>query len=298
VGNEFYSVDYPPLRKLHHDYIIHVLDELGDLPSVIFTVAYQYAGPLAFEQFFQDTIAEWEKQHGHSVRVALITSKGITDAILSDPVRSKQIAAVDMRYWYYLSDGTLFAPEAGQNRAYRDMIASQFGGNYSNGGPPTTDDQVYRQVREYRDRYPNVALLPLENGAGPLPILMAGGVSLSAARGNLPARGAAVSNDGIIDRFIHDYLANDLMKMTPVDGVVAEPQRNWVLGGDTAILIYSRSGEQITLVKGLVHSAYEELWFDPVSGQVREGSRILVQAGTNIPKPDSKPWLLLLRPDN
>jgi len=298
VGNEFYSVDYPPLRKLHHDYIIHVLDELGDLPSVIFTVAYQYAGPLAFEQFFQDTIAEWEKQHGHSVRVALITSKGITDAILSDPVRSKQIAAVDMRYWYYLSDGTLFAPEAGQNRAYRDMIASQFGGNYSNGGPPTTDDQVYRQVREYRDRYPNVALLPLENGAGPLPILMAGGVSLSAARGNLPARGAAVSNDGIIDRFIHDYLANDLMKMTPVDGVVAEPQRNWVLGGDTAILIYSRSGEHITLVKGLVHSAYEELWFDPVSGQVREGSRILVQAGTNIPKPDSKPWLLLLRPDN
>jgi hypothetical protein len=44
VGNRFYSVDYPPLRKLHHDYIFHVLDQLGDMPNVIFTVAYQYAG--------------------------------------------------------------------------------------------------------------------------------------------------------------------------------------------------------------------------------------------------------------
>ena len=178
------------------------------------------------------------------------------------------------------------------------MIASRFGGNYSNSGPPTTDDQVYRQVREYRDRYPNVALLPLENGAGPLPILMAGGVSLSAARGNLPGRGGAVSNDGIVDRFIQDYLANDLMKMMPVDGVVAEPNRNWVLGGDTAILIYSRSGEQITFGRGLAHAAYGELWFDPVSGQAKEGSRISVRAGTNISKPDSKAWLLLLRTSN
>jgi hypothetical protein len=230
----------------------------------------------------------------------LITSKGITDAILADPVRSRQIVAVDMRYWYYLSDGTLFAPEAGQNRAYRDMIASQFGGNYSNSGPPTTDDQVYRQVREYRDRYPHVALLPLENGAGPLPILMSGGVSLSAPRLNQQGRGTGISNDGIIDRFIHDYLASDLMKMMPVDGLVAEPQRNWVLGGDTAdaLLIYSRSGGQITLAKGLAHTAYHELWFDPASGQVKEGSQISVQAGTNITKPDSKAWLLLLRAGN
>ena len=102
VANQFYSVDYPPLRKLHHDYIFHVLDELGDMPNVIFTVAYQYAGPLAFEQFFQDTVAEWEKLHNHHVRIALITGKNITDAIMADPVRSKQIAVIDMRYWYYL----------------------------------------------------------------------------------------------------------------------------------------------------------------------------------------------------
>src|ERR1700733_12848276 len=99
----------------------------------------------------------------------------------------------------------------------------------------------------------------------------------------------------MVNRFIHDYLANDLMKMMPDDGAVTDPQRNWVLRGDTAILIYSRSGEQITLANGLAHAAYEELWFDPVSGQGREGSRISVQAGTNISKPDSKPWLLLLR---
>ena len=87
-----------------------------------------------------------------------------------------------MRYWYYLADGTLFAPEAGQNHAFRDMIASRFGGKYSNFGPPTTQEQLYRQVREYRDRYPDIALVPMENGAGPLPILMGGGVSQSSTR--------------------------------------------------------------------------------------------------------------------
>ena len=76
VAHEFYSVDYPPLRKLHHDYIFHVLDELGDMPSVIFTVAYQYAGPLAFEQFFQDVAREWEAKHGKPIRIALTTGKG------------------------------------------------------------------------------------------------------------------------------------------------------------------------------------------------------------------------------
>ena len=297
VGNEFYSVDYPPLRKLHHDYIIHVLDELGDMPNVIFTIAYQYAGPLAFAQFFQDTVAEWEKLHGHHVRIALITSKGITDAILSDPVRSKQIAVVDMRYWYYLADGTLFAPEAGQNRAFRDMIATQFGGDYSNAGPTTTEDQVYRQVREYRDRYSNIVLLPAENGGGPLGILMGGGMSQAGGgRAGQAGRGGLAS-DGTIDKFVHDYLSDDLMKMVPVDGFVAEPKQNWTLAGDStdAILVYSRSGEQITLAKGLAHPSYRGLWFDPASGQTREGSEISGKAGTSITKPDGKGWLLLLR---
>lgn len=44
---------------------------------------------------------------------------------------------------------------------------------------------MYREVREYRDKYPNVALLPMENGVGPVPILMAGAASQSSLRGGL-----------------------------------------------------------------------------------------------------------------
>jgi hypothetical protein len=297
VANQFYSVDYPPLRKLHHDYIIHVLDELGDMPNVIFTVAYQYASPLAFERFFQDTVAEWEKQHNHHVRIALITGKNITDAIMSDPVRSKQIAVIDMRYWYYLPDGALFAPEAGQNRAFRDMIASRFGDKYSNVGPTTTQEQLYRQVREYRDRYPDIALVPMENGAGPLPILMGGGVSQSSTRTVSENGAAGRSTDAIINKFIHEYLAEDLMKLKPFDGVVADPEHNWVLAGKTtdAVLIYSRAGAAITLTSPLAHATYRGIWFDPSSGQTREAPAISGKAGATIDKPDDKGWLLLLR---
>ena len=304
VANEFYSVDYPPLRKLHHDYIFHVLDELGDMPNVIFTVAYQYAGPLAFEQFFQDTVAEWEKLHNRHIRIALITGKAITDAILTDPIRSKQIAVVDMRYWYYLPDGSLFAPEAGQNRAFRDMIATRFGDKYSNIGPPTTQAQLYRQVREYRDRYPDIALVPMENGAGPIPILMGGATSQSFTRTVAPNEDPAISTDAIIDKFIHDNLAEDLLKMKPADGFVADPQNNWILAENpqpaseqttNTILIYSRTGPAINLTKSLPRTSYHGTWFDPASGQTTDVPVISGKEGTTITKPDAKGWLLLLR---
>jgi hypothetical protein len=296
VANQFYSVDYPPLRKLHHDYIFHVLDELGDMPNVIFTIAYQYAGPLTFVQFFHDTVAEWEKLHHHRVRIALITGKQVTDAILSDPVRSKQVAIVDMRYWYYLPDGTLFAPEAGQNRAFRDLIASRFGGNYTNTGPPTTQSQLYHQIREYHDKYPNIALVPMENGAGPLPVLMAGGASQSSLRAPIERRDAALSTDAIIDKFVRDQLADDLMKLEPVDGIVSDSANNWVLADEATdtVLIYSRKGNSIVLEKSLPSGGYSGIWFDPAKGEIESTMQCACKATQPISKPNSGGWLLLL----
>jgi hypothetical protein len=296
VGNEFFSVTYPPLRKLHHDYIIHVLDELGDMPNIIFGAAYQFAGPLSFEQFFQDTVAEWEHQHNRHVRIALTTSKQTTDAILADPIRSKQIAVVDMRYWVYEPDGTLFAPQAGINHAFREQISKQFKG-YSDTPPPTTPELVYRQVREYRDRFPDIALVPMESGAGPLPILMGGGASQSSLRAAPTVRKAGPSQDAVIDKFVRDYLATDLVKMDPRDGIVSDPSHNWTLAGDTtdAILIYSLSGPSLTLAKPLAHNTYRATWFDPNTGLAKDPIEISGRTGTTISKPDNKDWLLLLR---
>ncbi|MGP8243942.1 MAG: DUF6298 domain-containing protein [Bryobacteraceae bacterium] len=308
VANQFYSTGYPPLRKLHHDYIFHVLDELGDMPNVIFTVAYQYAGPLSFEQFFQDTVAEWERQHNRRVRIALITSKQITDAILEDPVRSKQIAAVDMRYWQYRPDGSLWAPMAGENHAFRELIMTRFQGGWTNSPPPTTAQQVYRQVREYRDRYPNIALFPMESGTGPIPILMAGAASQSSLHVpptapptvptvNPPTDRRGSTLDAVIDKFVHEFLAGDLMKMGPRDGLVEDPTRNWALADDAfgTVLIYSGGGSGIALSGQLPGKNYAALWFDPNTGTARDVASLPVHGATTIEKPDSKDWLLLLR---
>ncbi len=294
VGNEFFSVASAPLRKLHHDYILHVLDELGDQPNVIFGAAYQFAGPLAFEQFFQDTIAEWEQAHHRKIRVALTTGKNTTDAILADPVRSKQIAVVDMRYWVYYPDGSVFAPNAGENHAFRELIQTRFKG-YSDTPPFTTPEMVYKQVREYRDRFPNIALVPMESGAGPIPILMGGGAAQSSLRGYAPGapRREGPNLDAILDKFIHDYLATDLVKLGPVDGVA--DANTWVLAGSAAhpVLLYSRSGPTITLTKPLASASYHAIWFDPSSGTAQDPVSV---SGLTLNKPNEKEWLLLLKP--
>jgi hypothetical protein len=322
VADDFYNVDYAPLRKLHHDYIFHTLDTLGDLPNAIFTAAYQYAGPLKFEQFLQDTIAEWEKLHGRSVRIALVTGKNVTDAILTDPVRSKQVTVVDMRYWEYQPDRTLWAPNAGQNRAFRELISAHFPG-YTDTPPPTTPEMMYKEVREYRDRYPNIALVPMENGAGPVPILMAGAASQSSLRGGIVMPSAVPPNptgiasppprnlasgpsqaerrggqqDAMLDKFIAQHLAADLMKMGPVDGLVEDGAHNWVLAdqGTGIILIDARAASTLNLSKSLARARYQGLWFNPSTGETRDAGQIPGAAGTGIQKPDEKEWLLLLK---
>ncbi len=318
VGNQFYNTAYTPLRDLHRAYILHTLDELGDLPNVIFGVAYQYAGPLEFEQFFQDTIREWEQKHGRQIRIALTTSKQTTDAILSDPVRSKQIAVADMRYWEYMPDGTLFAPKAGVNHAFREQIADAFPG-YTNTPPPTTPEQVYREVREYRDRYPDKALMPMEAGAGPIPILMAGAASESGLRLQPPApiptpeqnasamypqrtsmTSSVVQSNGerTVSRFIQTYLSNSLMNMAPKDGWTAAPEHTWVLGGGAKdpVLIYSLAGDDVVLNSALPAGAYNAIWFDPRTGEAHAPLPVSGAAHTRIPKPDSRDWLVLLQP--
>ncbi len=47
---------------------------------------------------------------------------------LKTPVRSQQVAVVDVRYWEYEPNGTLFAPKAGENHAFRELISQTFPG--------------------------------------------------------------------------------------------------------------------------------------------------------------------------
>jgi Family of unknown function (DUF6298)/Putative collagen-binding domain of a collagenase len=323
VGNEFYSTAYEPLRELHRAYMLHTFDELADQPNIIFEMAYQYAGPLEFEQFFQDVAREWEAKHGKHIRIALTTGKQTTDAILADPIRSKQIAIVDMRYWEYRPDGSLFAPRAGENHAFRELITKEFPG-YSDTPPATSPEQMYRETREYRDKYPNIAFMPMENGAGPIPLLMGGAASQSALVGGRPpvapptaARPAPNPNsatqrpttaqrgesdqqkqDRTIDGFVKTYLSSDLMNMSPKDGWTTAQDRTWTLAGEAKdpVLIYSLSGDDITLAQTLPGKQYEALWSDPRTGSIQQIQNAATTQNTVFKKPDAQPWLLLFKP--
>lgn len=335
-GNEFFSIRYAPLRQLHHAYILHALDEMAGQPNVIFGLAYQYAGPLEFQEFFLDTVREWEQAHHQKVRVALTTSKQTTDAILADPTRAAQIAVVDMRYWIYQPDGTLFAPVAGENHAFRELIARAFPG-YSDTPPFTTAPMVYRQVREYRDRYPQIVLMPMEAGAGPWPLLMAGAASQSAlvaraatrpptekelASSMYPARPVsaqvpqpASNEDKIAAQFVAAHLGSALMKMEPKDGWVLAPDANWVLAGSAAepVVIYSLSGDAITLTKPLAtlhgqaphaagHAAGSAVGRTTWRTTWFDPRTATVYAATadalTFHKPDAREWVLLIEPAN
>jgi Family of unknown function (DUF6298)/Putative collagen-binding domain of a collagenase len=323
VGNEFYSTAYAPLRELHRAYMLHTFDELADQPNIIFEMAYQYAGPLEFEQFFQDVAREWEQKHGKHIRIALTTGKQTTDAILADPVRSKQIAIVDMRYWEYRPDGSLFAPRAGENHAFRELITKEFPG-YTDTPPATTPEQMYRETREYRDKYPNIALMPMENGAGPIPLLMGGAASQSALVGGRPPAPPPTGSrqdsdpnsaanrtsttprgqndqqrpDRTIESFVRTYLSADLMNMSPKDGWTTAPDRTWTLAGEAKdpVLIYSLSGESITLTQTLPGKQYEALWFDPRTGSEQPIQNLSTTQNTVFTKPDAQAWLLLFKP--
>jgi hypothetical protein len=288
VANEVYDISNPVRRELHRALIRHELDELGSAPNVIFSLGAQFAGPLAFQEFFQDTVAEWERKNGRTVRIELATSKDITGAILANPERARQVAAIDMQYWQYRPDGSLWAPPGGKNVAFREAISADFGRS-GDTPPDTTPQQVYRQVREYHDRYPDKAIVAWNGGAGPIPVLMAGGAEAlmlnpSAGQG----QGRTIDRTPL-DAFVRDRLAAALMKMQPRDGVAADA---WCLADeeDRTVLLYSLTGDSIKLQRPLHAPRYRGLWFDPRTGATHSAGAI----GAEIRKPSADAWLLLV----
>jgi len=291
VANQVYDVSDPVRRALHRALILHELDELSGARNLFFSLGAQFAGPLSFQEFFQDTVAEWERQTGRTVRLELATSKDITDAILAGPARARQVAVIDMRYWQYRPDGSLWAPPGGKNLAFREAIVADFGRS-GDTPPDTTPQQVYRQVREYRDRYPDKAIVAWNGGAGSIPILMAGGAEAlmlnpSAGQG----QGRAVDRTPL-DAFVRDHLASVLMRMKPRDGVAADPEQTWCLADDAgeSVLLYSLAGDTIRLLSTLRGTRYTGQWYDPRTGNTQPAG----QLGGEIRKPSPDPWLLLL----
>ena len=84
MAEQFYDVTNPVRRKLHENFIRQNLDNFTNEPNVIQFTSAEFTGPLAFEQFWLDTIDDWERETGRKELIALSCTKDVQDAILAD----------------------------------------------------------------------------------------------------------------------------------------------------------------------------------------------------------------------
>ena len=301
AANTFYDVTDPERRRLHTAYIRHCLDVLGKNRNVIFLTSQEFTGPLPFVEFWLDTIVQWERDTGRKVTIGLGAPKNVQDAILADPVRGKQVDAVDLRYWWQRADGTLFAPEGGKQMAGRGFESG------SQQAKETSPQSFYQKVRRYRDRFPEKAIIDAYEGdrRASWAFLMAGGSLL--VRGQIcypnqvdppdyiqPAEVEAVLPTY---RFIRNHLASRLPAMTPCDLVRENPDRTWCLAqpGQT-YLVYASEGGNIALDLSGTTGQYLARWFDPRSGELTQAEPGLITAGGQVSfgAPDAQDWALWL----
>jgi Family of unknown function (DUF6298) len=151
-AEQFYDISNPVRRELHKKYIRQCLNNFKDNNGVIQLIGEEFTGPTHFVKFWLDVIKDWEKETGKHPVIGLSVTKDVQDSILSMPAYAAIIDLIDIRYWHYQADGTAYAPMGGQNLAPRQharLLKPK----------KTSFEQVYRAVKEYRDKYPAKAVV-------------------------------------------------------------------------------------------------------------------------------------------
>jgi hypothetical protein len=148
----FYDTSNTTLNSLHKKFIRQSLFNFKEQNNVIHTISAEYTGPLHFVQFWLDVIDAYEKETGQNVLIALSTTKDVQDAILKDAKRAAVVDIIDIRYWHYEASGIAYAPIGGQHLAPRQharLLKPK----------KSSFEQVYRAVSEYRNLYPEKAVM-------------------------------------------------------------------------------------------------------------------------------------------
>lgn len=227
MAEQFYNVQDPAYRKLHRAYIRKCLDNFKENSGVLQLISAEYTGPLHFVQFWLDTIREWEKETGKKAMVGLSTTKDVQDAVLADPARAAVVDVIDIRYWHYQQNGSVYAPQGGQNLAPRQharLLKPK----------RTTPEQVYRAVREYKQKFPAKAVIYSGDNWDSMgwAVLMAGGSMaplprLDAAFLQAAATMKPVLNDATKEQWVlkgaNDYIIYK-QAAAPVQGVLPSGQ--------------------------------------------------------------------------
>jgi Family of unknown function (DUF6298) len=151
-AEQFYDISNPVRRELHKKYIRQCLNNFKDNNSVIQLIGEEFTGPTHFVKFWLDVIKDWEKETGKHPVIGLSVTKDVQDSILNMPAYAAIVDLIDIRYWHYQADGTAYTPKGGENLAPRQharLLKPK----------KTSFEQVYRAVKEYREKYPAKAVV-------------------------------------------------------------------------------------------------------------------------------------------
>jgi hypothetical protein len=177
LAEQFYDVSQPTRRALHRAFIRQCMENFADDPNVIQLTGEEFTGPLHFVQFWLDTIAEWQRDHaGKHETIGLSATKDVQDAILADAERSKLISVIEMKYWWY-TDGGAYDPPGGQSLSPRQQT------RVWKGKKNRSDSATARQIREYRNKFPDKAIVCDYDG-------LDGWIALAAGASAAPIKGA------------------------------------------------------------------------------------------------------------
>jgi hypothetical protein len=273
MAEAFYDVEHPVRRRLHRAYLRKCLDVLGANHNVIYLTGMEQTGPLSFMRFWLDTVVEWQKDTGKKVLIGLSCTKDVQDAILADAVRGPKVSVIDLRYWWYTADGSLYAPKGGQSLAPRQQLRAW------KGDRRRSSASVARQVREYRRRYPDKAILCSLPGANGWAVLAAGG-SLP----NLP-------------RLKDDRLLSALPRMRPFEPRASPPEGQWALAQPGRhYLVFSAAGGKARLDLSADRGAYQARWINPRTDEIAAtGTRVRGGRVIELMPPGPGAWALWLR---
>lgn len=271
LAEQFYDINHPVRRELHRAFIRTCLENFRGNNSVVQLISEEYTGPLHFVEFWLDVIAEWENETGERPLIALSATKDVQDAILTDPVRSKVVDIIDIRYWFYREDGTTYEPQGGLNLAPRQHARLTKPGKVS-------FESVYRAVNEYRTKYADKAVTYFSNSY-PERVwasFMAGG-SLT----NLP-------------RIANEHFLEDASFMQSIPEMNSANQ--YVLGDKNKGLIIYTSNKSIDLDLSKVTGKFTLYRINPVDGSIiKEKSEIKGETPLKLMNPTAKDVVIWLK---
>lgn len=218
-AEQFYDLTNPVRKELHKKYIWKSLENFQFNHNVIQSISEEYTGPLHFVQFWLDCISSWPLYKKVNPLVALGATKDVQDAVLQDPKYASVVDIIDIKYWHYQADGSAYAPEGGKNLAPRQWARLLK-------PKPTSFEQVYRAVLEYRTKYPDKAVIYSGDGYDRY------GWAVFMAGGSLP----------VLPQNTDKEFLKAAAEMKPVEGI-----STYALAGENGVIVYGGEKQPINL---------------------------------------------------